>query len=145
MSHYSDPSPPSDVNLLLRAHAEQRWLAREILPVLRQLQATDELPEEQLGAALAYLEVTWLEAARLAAETDAAFAALNGSAAPGVEEALPSKARRYHTVVRTLREAIAQHVSTLVAAPCDAGTDGFQPAGEPAPRAGRAEKSAPLG
>lgn len=131
MSHYSDPSPPSDVNLLLRAHAEQRWLAREILPVLRQLQATDELPEEQLGAALAYLEVTWLEAARLAAETDAAFAALDGGAvAPGAEEALPSKARRYHTVVCTLRAAIARHVSaTLVAAPCDGAARTHQHAG----------------
>jgi hypothetical protein len=144
MSHYSDPSPPSDVNLLLRAHAEQRWLAREILPVLRQLQATDELPEEQLGAALAYLEVTWLEAVRLAAETDAAFAALNdGAVVPGAEEALPSKARRYHTVVRTLREAIAGHVSALVAAPCGDGqfSDGRRTrfAGRPS------EKSAPLG
>jgi hypothetical protein len=130
MSHYSDPSPPSDVNLLLRAHAEQRWLAREVLPVLRQLRATGELPEEQLGAALAYLEVTWLEAVRLAAETDAAFAALDGGAAvPGAEEALPSKARRYHTVVRTLREAIARHVSALVAAPCEEAARTHQHAG----------------
>jgi len=129
MSHYSDHSPPSDVNLLLRAHAEQRWLAREVLPVLRQLQATDELPEEQLGAALAYLEVTWLEAARLAAETDAAFAALEDGAAPGAEETLPSKARRYHTVVRTLREAIARHVSALVTAPCDEALRTHQHAG----------------
>jgi hypothetical protein len=117
MSHYSDDqSPPSDVCLLLRAYAEQRWLSREIVPVLRQLENLDELPEEQLGAALAYLEVTWLEASRLAAETDAAFAALEDTA-PDSEEALPSKARRYHASVRFLREACARHVTAFISAP----------------------------
>jgi hypothetical protein len=116
MSHYSDPSPPSDVCLLLRAYAEQRWLSREVVPVLRQLQTPDELPEEQLGAALAYLEVTWMEACRHAAETDAAFAALD-DATPDAEEALPSKARRYHAAVRFLREAAARQVSALTAVP----------------------------
>jgi hypothetical protein len=116
MSHHPDQSnPPSDVCLLLRAYAEQRWLSREVVPVLRQLETPDELPEEQLGAALAYLEVTWLEAAQHAAETDAAFAALQ-DAAPDVEEALPSKARRYHAAVRFLREAVGRHVDTFIAA-----------------------------
>jgi hypothetical protein len=122
MSH--DPSqqsdkPPSDVCLMLRAHAEQRWLSREVVPVLRQLQTPGALPEEQLGAALAYLEVTWLEAARHAAETDAAFAALQDTAADGDGE-LPSKARRYHAAVRSLREAVTRHVATFVAVPDDA-------------------------
>ncbi|HWY19102.1 MAG TPA: hypothetical protein VNY27_10395 [Solirubrobacteraceae bacterium] len=116
MSHDRDQSPPPDVCLLLRAYAEQRWLSREVVPVLRQLQTPDALPEEQLGAALAYLEVTWLEASRLAAETDAAFAALD-DATPGAEEALPSKARRYHASVRFLREATGRHVSRLLATP----------------------------
>jgi hypothetical protein len=119
MSHYSDPSPPSDVCLLLRAHAEQRWLSREVLPVLRQLQTHEELPEEQLGAALAYLEVIWLEARRHAAETDAAFAALDGAIPADAQETLPSKARRYHASVRFLRESIAQHVDALLASPYD--------------------------
>ncbi len=130
MSHSSDHSPPSDVYLLLRAHAEQRWLTREVLPVLRQLQAPGELPEEQLGAALAYLEVTWFEAVRLAAETDAAFANME-AASPDTNEALSSKARRYHAAVRTLRDAIAEHVTGLVDAPCDfvcTGTGHFRPA-----------------
>jgi hypothetical protein len=118
MSHHSDQSPPSDVCLLLRAYAEQRWLSREVVPVLRQLETPDELPEEQLGAALAYLEVTWLEASRLAAETDAALADLE-AARLAAEEALPSKARRYHTAVSFLREAIGRHVSTLLATPED--------------------------
>src|SRR4029077_11051186 len=122
MSHHSDPSPPSDVCLLLRAHAEQRWLSREVVPVLRQLQTPDELPEEQLGAALAYLEVTWLEASRLAAETDAAFAALDDTTPADAEETLPCKARRYHAAVRFLREAIAGAVSALIVAPDDCST-----------------------
>ena len=76
MTQDQEISPPSDVCLLLRAHAEQRWLSLEVGPVLRQLQRRDELPEEQLGAALAYLEVLWIEAAQRAAETDAAYAQL---------------------------------------------------------------------
>lgn len=120
MSHYPDQSdPPSDVCLLLRAYAEQRWLSREVVPVLRQLENAGELPEEQLGAALAYLEVTWLEASRHAAETDAAFATLEDTL-PDAEEALPSKARRYHASVRCLREAVGRHVDALIAAPCGA-------------------------
>lgn len=119
MPNYPDqPNPPSDVCLLLRAYAEQRWLSREVVPVLRQLQTPDELPEEQLGAALAYLEVTWLEASRHAAETDAALADLE-AARLATEEALPSKARRYHAAVRFLREAVGRHVDTFIAAPCN--------------------------
>src|ERR1700677_4977191 len=97
MSNHSDHSPPSDVCLILRAHAEQRWLSREVLLVLRQLQTPDGVPDEQLGAALAYLEVTWLEPTRLAVETDAACANLDDAAAEAAaldaEETLPSRAR----------------------------------------------------
>jgi hypothetical protein len=129
-----DPSPPSDVCLLLRAHAEQRWLSLEVNPVLRQLQQRDFLPEEQLGAALAYLEVLWIDASQRAAETDAAFAQLdaceraatNGAARPqpGASHAdrdrtLHSKARRYHVAVLTLRDVIARQVLTLIATPSD--------------------------
>ncbi len=110
-------NPPSDVCLLLRAYAEQRWLSREVVPVLRQLETPDALPDEQLGAALAYLEVTWLEAAQHAAETDAALADLE--TARLAEEALPSKARRYHAWVRSLREAVGRHVDAFIAAPCN--------------------------
>jgi hypothetical protein len=118
MSHHSDQSPPSDVCLLLRAYAEQRWLSREVVPVLRQLETPDELPEEQLGAALAYLEVSWLEASRLAAETEAALADLE-AARLAAEETLPSKARRYHAAVRFLREAVGRHVADRIAVPRD--------------------------
>src|ERR1700736_2002660 len=94
-----DPaSPTSDISLLLRAHAEQRWLCHEVLPVLRQLEQRDSLPEEQLGAALAYLEVLWIEASQRAAETDAASAELLAwAAAP--DPPLHSKARSYHEAV----------------------------------------------
>ena len=126
MSNHSDHSPPSDVCLILRAHAEQRWLSREVLPVLRQLQTPDGVPDEQLGAALAYLEVTWLEATRLAVETDAACANLDDAAAKAAaldaEETLPSRARSYHAAVRTLRESLARHVTALIAAPGNAVT-----------------------
>jgi hypothetical protein len=120
-----DDAPPSDVCLLLRAHAEQRWLSHEVVPVVRELQHRDSLPEEQLGAALAYLEVIWLEAARRAAETDATYAELDATLPDeerACDRALPGKARRYHTAVRTLREIVGRHVARLIAVPSDAFT-----------------------
>jgi hypothetical protein len=145
MTHYLDHSPPSDVCLMLRAHAEQRWLSREVVPVLRQLQTPGGLPEEQLGAALAYLEVTWLEAARLAAETDAACANLDDTATD-TEETLPSKARSYHAAVRTLREVVARNVTTLIAAPGNMSADEHEHSdGTPTPWVGWRASSSSLG
>ena len=132
MTQDSDPPPPSDVCLLLRAHAEQRWLSVEVGPVLRQLRQRDSLPEEQLGAALAYLEVLWIEASERAAETDAAYAELEASeramkaeaadAEPDASPAsggwtLPSKARRYRVAVLTLRDVFGRQVAALLATP----------------------------
>jgi hypothetical protein len=132
MTQDSDPPPPSDVCLLLRAHAEQRWLSVEVSPVLRQLRQRDSLPEEQLGAALAYLEVLWIEASQRAAETDAAYAQLEASERAAKAEAahaeqdaslasggwtLPSKARRYRVAVLTLRDVFGRQVAALLAAP----------------------------
>jgi hypothetical protein len=117
-------SPPPDVCLLLRAHAETRWLSHNVVPVVRQLEQRDELPEEQLGAAFAYLEVLWIEARGRAAETDAARAVLDQPGAPG-EQALHEKARRYHAAVRRLRDAIGQRAQRLLAVPSvDASTLG---------------------
>jgi hypothetical protein len=107
---------PADVCLMLRAHAEQHWLTGEVTSVLAQLQHRERLPDEQLGAALAYLEVTWIEARRLAAETEAACAELD-AAPPGSAETLPSRARSYHATVCALREAMAPSVDRLLAAP----------------------------
>jgi hypothetical protein len=120
MHHAADSSLPPDVCLLLRANAEQTWLSSELVPVLRQVRTPGRLPEEQLGAAYAYLEVAWLEAGRLAAETEAAFAAL--TAAEGRSDLLPLQARRYHTRVRILREAVAESVRALLVAPACIGS-----------------------
>ncbi len=137
MTHDQETAPPSDVCLLLRVHAEQRWLSTEVAPVLRQLRQRDELPEEQLGAALAYLEVLWIEASQRAAETDAAYAEFEASeraartraartnaahTEPGASRdsggwTLPSKARRYRVAVLTLRDVFGRQVAALLAAP----------------------------
>lgn len=127
MTQDQEISPPSDVCLLLRAHAEQRWLSLEVGPVLRQLQQRDGLPEEQLGAALAYLEVLWIEATQRAAETDAAYAQLEVCEQPDTTPdaggwTLPSKARRFHAAVQTLREVFGRQVAMLIAAPGNGST-----------------------
>jgi hypothetical protein len=97
--------------LLLRADAEQCWLNREVIPVLRQVE-THELPDEQVGAALAYLEAIWSEAAVRARETDAAHAHL--SSGNGERETLAGPAGRYHTAVRVLRGIVAERVTSFV-------------------------------
>ena len=76
MTSHLHPHPVSDVCLLLRAHAEQGWLNHELVPIVHQLEHRDSLAEEEVEAALAYLEVLWLEASLRAAETDAAYADL---------------------------------------------------------------------
>ena len=102
---------PPDVTLLLRAHSEQRWLSREVIPVVRQIETGEGLPEEQLPAAIAYLEVIWAEAVGLAHEADAALRHLDAlDLAP---QPLPTRARRYHISVRALREAVALRVAAL--------------------------------
>ncbi len=130
MTHDPELSPPSDVCLLLRAHAEQRWLSQEVGSVLHQLRQRDSIPEEQLGAALAYLEVLWIEATQRAAETDAAYAEFEASErAAKIDDAaesdpsrarggwtLPSNARRYRVAVLTLRDVFGRQVAALLAA-----------------------------
>ncbi len=120
MYESSDSPLPPDVCLLLRANAEQTWLSSELVPVLRQVRTRGRLPEEQLGAAYAYLEVAWLEAGRLAAETEAAFVAL--TAAERRTDRLPLQACRYHARVRILREAVAESVRALLVAPASIGS-----------------------
>jgi hypothetical protein len=105
-------SPPPDVSLLLRAHAERRWLSREVIPVLRQIETSGELPDEQLPAAVAYLEVIWAEALSRARETDAERRRLD-ERGPS-EQPLLARAHRYHATVRALREAVARRVSQLL-------------------------------
>lgn len=116
MTDLSDNSYPSDIGLLLRAHGEQLWLARQVLPLLRELEQPDAIPEDQLGAALAYLEMLWVDAALRAAETEAALAVLLASDAHG-QRFLHAEARKYHAAVHAMREGLARRVARFTAPP----------------------------
>lgn len=102
-----------DVCLLLRAHAESRWLSNELAPVLREIELRETVADQQLGAALAYLEVLWIEAGGRARETEAARVELD--ALGGGDQSLAEKARRYHVAVRRLRDAVQQRVTRQLA------------------------------
>jgi hypothetical protein len=108
-------SPASDVCLLLRAHAESRWLSNELTPVLREVERRESISEAQMGTALAYLEVMWIEACGRARETESARVELD--ALGSGDQALAAKAHRYHAAVRRLRDAIELRVCRLLAAP----------------------------
>ena len=123
MTSDPDSNALSDVCLLLRAHAEQGWLNHELLPVLRQLQQRETLEEEEFGAALAYLEVLWIEAAQRAAETEAARAELD-AAITSLDPGLSREARSYYIAVCALRDSLARHVTRLLAIPGDAFNQG---------------------
>jgi hypothetical protein len=117
----SSTSPlPSDVCLLLRADAEQCWLHREVIPVLRELEAPEALAEEEAGAALAYLEAMWSEATIRARATDTVHGELRCASDEG-QDTLSTAAGRYHAAVRVLRELVAARVSTLVEPPAGSG------------------------
>lgn len=112
MSRSSDSFLPSDIRLLLRADAEQDWLQREVLPVLREIESEQQRPEEEVGAALAYLEAMWDEATLRARETDAAHGDLH---APEQRcTTLVEPAGRYHATVRALRRIVAERVRPFV-------------------------------
>jgi len=72
MTNRAATAHPPDICLILRADGEQRWLISEVVPIVRQLEQPGLIPDDQVGAALAYLEVLWLDACQRAAETDAA-------------------------------------------------------------------------
>jgi hypothetical protein len=112
MTQLADTAHPPDICLLLRVHGEQRWLASTVVPLMRQLEEPGALEEQEIGPALSYLEVLWLEAGLRATQTDAAHAELQSAgASPGLH--LAEKARRYHTAVRRLREAVDRRVRRL--------------------------------
>jgi hypothetical protein len=112
-AQHSPTSDPQDICLLLRIHAEEHWLTNEVLPVLRELEPPSAIPQEQLGAALAYLEVLWLDACTRAAETDAACAML-GPADGQRDPVLDERTRRYHAAVRRLRIAVGHRVAERI-------------------------------
>lgn len=116
MSTSFESPDTADICLLLRAHGEQLWLLSRVLPLVRKLEAGEELAEEQGGAALAYLELLWIEARSRAAESDAAVARLQpprGSATGTLRE----KARRYYAAVLRLRRSLGGRVEVLLAVP----------------------------
>jgi hypothetical protein len=112
MSRSFDSFLPSDIDLLLRADAEQCWLQREVLPVLRHLETPEQLQEEEVGAALAYLEAMWDEATARALETEAARGCLCAHSEQG--ETLAGPAGHYHAAVRALRGIVAKRVTPFV-------------------------------
>jgi hypothetical protein len=107
-----ESSIPSDIRLLLRADAEQCWLHREVIPVLCEVEAPERLDEDEVGAALAYLETMWGEARIRARETDAAHSRL--CARGDRPEELGGPAGRYHAAVRVLRKIVAERVRPFV-------------------------------
>ncbi len=118
-THLSATAPelsatPPEVSLLLRAHAEQHWLSREVVPVAVQLETREELPEEQVGAALAYLEVVWSEASRRAGDTDGAATRLDLALPAVADRLLAARARRYRAAVVVLRETALARVGSLL-------------------------------
>jgi hypothetical protein len=106
----SSSSDIDDICLLLRAHGEHRWLTGELAPVIDELEHGG-VADEQVGAALAYLELLWLDGRQRACETDAAYARLDGELAR--DRVLYEKARRYHAAVRRERTAFARRVAAL--------------------------------
>lgn len=113
MIDHPDISHPPDICLLLRVHGEQRWLITEVIPIVRQLEQPGVISDNEVGAAIAYLEVLWIDARTRAAETDAARVALDAAdAAP--DRVLDEKALRYHASVRRLRTAVSRRVAALI-------------------------------
>ncbi len=112
---------PPDICLLLRVHGEQRWLVSRVIPALRQLEEPGAIEPDETDAALAYLEVLWLEAGLRATETDAAAEALR-LAGPHTA-LLAEKANRYHAAVRRLRQAVDRRVRAVTSPAAETAGD----------------------
>jgi len=74
-----------------------------------QLEQRDAVAEEQLGAALAYLEALWIDAHRFADQTDGAYARLTPSGG-----LVGDAARRYRAAVRLQRMVLGARVEHLL-------------------------------
>jgi len=105
---------PPDICLMLRVHGEQYWLVSKVIPAVGLLESPGALEADDLGVALAYLEVLWLEAGLRAAETDAAADRLRVESAAG-RGYLATRAERYLAAVRRLRRAVDRRVRALTA------------------------------
>jgi hypothetical protein len=112
MSRPANPPATTDMCLMLRAYGEQRWLLCEVAPLVTQLEQHEHtVAEEQLAAALEYLEALWIDAHHLAAQTDGAFEQLEPAG-----DSLQDAARRYRTAVRRQRAVIGARVEQLLTA-----------------------------
>jgi hypothetical protein len=100
---------PADLDLLLRAHAEARWLSNELVPLVRQIEQNP-----RAATVVSYVEVLRLDARRHAAETDAARLALD-ELEPNGDSGMHSSARRYHAAVRRLRSRVERRVTLALA------------------------------
>lgn len=108
-------NPPVDTSLLLRIHAEHRWLQEELTSVLDQLDDAASMRAGELKVALAYLEVTWGEELRRARQTDAAFHRLECQSPAGIDSSpLSRQARGYYSWLRDLRTTLAERVEPYV-------------------------------
>jgi hypothetical protein len=119
MDALKDTPHPPDISLLLRVYGEQRWLLREVLPALREAERPGAVASDDVAAALAYLEMIWSQADRLAKETDSAAAELDPRDLR-CSVGLVDKAQRYHASIRRLRlgvEARIAHLTGPVGAP----------------------------
>jgi hypothetical protein len=131
-----DKSSVADVCLLLRAHAEARWLSNQLAPVLREIEVRASISEQQLATALAYLEVLWIEACSRARETESARVELDALGSSDRE--LYDKAQRYHVAVRRLRDGVERRVARLLAVP---NTDALPRVRPDTPVRGRVHRS----
>jgi len=104
----------TDISLLLRVYGEQRWLLGALYPVLREAEQPGAIAEHELPAALAYLEVLWSQACRLASQSDLA-AALLDAGGDSDSDVLAAKARRYYAAIVRLRKAIRARVERATA------------------------------
>lgn len=110
-------SRASDVCLMLRADTEMRCLSREVIPVMREIESSAGMLAAERGAALAYLEASWLEAQRRAVATDSAYERLTAALGVGdcERDEVYGHACRYRTAVLRLREVVARRIAPLLA------------------------------
>lgn len=106
----------SDVCLILRADNEMRCLSREVIPVMREIEASKDMLGSERDAALAYLEVSWLEAQRRASATDGAYEQLKAALGVGdcERDEIYGHACRYRSAVLRLREVVRRRIAPLL-------------------------------
>jgi len=107
--------PPVDTTLLLRIHAEHRWLQEELTSVLDELDDAASMRAGEMMAAFSYLEASWAEELGRTRQTDAAFHHLERQACRERDPSpLTRQARDYYSWLRNLRRTVAERVEPYV-------------------------------